>query len=187
MKFVVEYEESHETIERVGSSKATDVSHTLDLAEITEPGIALKIELGRVLTVQINGEKKKGKVDESPVDLKSVNWTPNLIAALPPDLIRRCAKLKILEDLVCVRSGYVLDLWGQIKDLEHIYEVTGTLPDMEDPITKKIIQQQQSFSLEGFDDGSPNSKNSVSPRAVKPNNSSHLVQKKPQLIIELQV
>ncbi len=186
MKFVVAIEDSHDPQERVGSSRATDVNHTLDLAEITEPSVALKIELGRVIAVQINGEKKKGKVDDTPIDLKTVNWTSNLVAAVPSDLVRRCAKLKIQEDFVCIRSGYVLDLWHHMKDLENIYEVTGTIPNMDDPQTKRVISQQQSFSLEGFDEGSPNSKSTKSPRPTN-SKSSSLTQKLPQLIIELQV
>lgn len=187
MKFIVDTEDSQNTIDRP-SSKATDVNHTLDLAEITEPSVALKIELGRVLTVQINGEKKKGKViDETPVDLKTVNWTPSLVAAIPSDLIRRCAKVKISEDVVCARAGYVLDLWGQIKDLESFYEVTGTFPNMEDPKTRQLIGQQQSFCLDGFDT-SPISKSSISPRLPKtsPRNIRGNTEKLPQIIVELQ-
>jgi hypothetical protein len=186
MKFIVDVEDSLDTIDRA-NSKATDVSHTLDLAQIAEPSMALKIELGRVLTVQINGEKKKGKAaDETPVDLKTVNWTPSLVAAIPSDLIRRCAKVKISEDVLCARNGYVLDLWGHIKDLESFYEVTGTFPNMEDPKTRQLIGQQQSFCLDGFDT-SPISKSSLSPRLkASPRNIRANTQKLPQIIVELQ-
>lgn len=189
MKFIVEKEDPRDTTDRIGSARATDLSHTLDLAQIAEPSVALKIELGRIITVQINGEKKKGKnLDETPIDLKTVTWTPNLVAAIPSDLIRRCVKLKLLEDTICARVGYVLDLWGHIQELEHVYEVTGTVPNMEDAATRRIISQQQSFYLEGFESLSPNSKGSLSPR---PNGQSSsklegVAQKLPQLIIELE-
>jgi hypothetical protein len=187
MKFIVDVKDSPDVIDRVSS---TDVSHTLDLAQITEPSVALKIELGRVLTVQINGEKKKGKaVEDTPVDLKTVNWTPSLVAAIPSDLIRRCAKVMISEDVVCARAGYVLDLWGHIKDLENFYEVTGTLPNMEDPKTRQLISQQPSFCLDGFDT-SPISKSSLSPRLNQTSTSPRILkaktQKLPQVIVELQ-
>jgi hypothetical protein len=189
MKFIADVEESSETIDRT-ASRASDLTHTLDLAHIGDPSVALKIELGRVVTVLVNGEKKKGKAaDETPIDLKTIVWTPSIVAAIPSDLIRRCAKIKISNDQVCARTGYVLDLWGHIKDLEHIYEVTGTVPNMQDPKTQKIISQQQSFFLEGVDELSPNSKGSfsprlqtLSPRATRPLNT----QKLPQVIIELQ-
>jgi hypothetical protein len=189
MKFVAEIEDSVDLIDRV-ASRASDVTHTLDLAHIGDPSVALKIELGRVVTVLVNGEKKKGKpVDETPIDLKTIVWTPNIIAAIPSDLIRRCAKVKISDDQVCARAGYVLDLWGHIKELEHIYEVTGTVPNMQDPSTQKIISQQQSFLLEGIDELSPNSKGSLSPRlqTLSPRATRNFnTQKLPQVIVELQ-
>lgn len=188
MKFIIEIEDSHDSLDHMGAARAADLTQTLDLAQIAEPSVALKIELGRILAVQINSEKKKSKnAEETPIDLRNITWTPNLVAAIPSDLIRRCAKLKISEDMICARFGYVLDLWGHIQELEHVYEVTGTIPNMEDPATRRVISQQHSFYLEGFE-SSPHSKGSISPRANVPSQSQSgpFSQKLPQLIVELQ-
>ena len=113
---LMENEKNHQQL------SAGDMSTTLDLSTIEDPMLALKIELRRILTVLIQGDKKKSKADDPPIDLTTVEWTDSLAAGIPADLKRRCAKWMIAEDTTCARNGYVLDMWeSTVKEFPHVF------------------------------------------------------------------
>jgi hypothetical protein len=175
MKFVLASHNSPNRPDFHSAESSTDITTTIDLSDIKDPIVALKLELARSLTVLVNGEKKKGKIDDTPIDLKTINWTPALANAVPSELVRRCAKAKLTEDFLCIRCGYVVDLWfTHIKSCDDVFEITGAAPPRS---ARGFVSQ---FSL---DDVSVGSDVDVYPSPAKPSPPD----RKPQLFIELQV
>ena len=160
----------------------TDALQTLDVSTMDATD-ALFIELRRAIAVQMAaGDKKKKGVDEQNLDLTGVELTDSLVDALPMELLKMCTKNLLLGDPICSRLGYVLDTWTMITDISHIYEITNTRPDKNDPrLPLGLIHR-----LDSVGEDESQASGSVA-RSCKTTGTEPIMEQLPRLIVELKV
>jgi hypothetical protein len=177
--------------DETSATAANDVSQTLDVSQMN-PNQALFVELRRAIAVQISqsGDKKKkgGPVDENTLDLATVEFTDALLDALPQELLRQSVKNCLIEDAVCLRSGYVLDIWTAITETSHIYDITNTKPDLQDDriALASTLRRMNSAPSMGEED-SQLSGSVVATSVVPAGYPEPVVAKLPSMIVEVQV
>lgn len=194
-------------VRRPGESALKLSPSTLNVDEIKDPHARLRAELTRILETKLQDQaaasaggkgggaaaKKKDNTSSSEaaaaagsggsVDFTGPALTEELCASIPDDILRECVLLRLNKDPVCVRKGFVLDLWGQL---------IGGLLDFV-AATRGLAQQQQGFAASSVSSASL----SGSPEAAaaeeaeeadepRPTTGQNLLAGGTQLLVELQ-
>ena len=92
------------------------IMHVVQCTKTDNVDTELKNELYTSIESEMQKTKpppKKGEA-EVPVELDPATFelTPAVQAVLSPDMLRRCLASYIRLDTLCIRRGYVIDIWG---------------------------------------------------------------------------
>ena len=141
-----------ETLQTALVNTKSAVTHVLQFPFPEESAAALALR-GEILAIveakASEGKKappKKGEVDAPAViDPKTVEVTDALCASILPEVARRCVSVMVQTDSLCIRKGFVLDLWDgalvkSAKDVDELLGGSGGASDVVDGDVEKQIQ-----------------------------------------------
>lgn len=124
---------------------AAAVSHVLKSSvEENSAGSVVKGEVMAVVEAKVaEGKKapKKGEAEEAEViDPLTVEVNDALLEGLPVELKRKCLTFMLKTDKLCLRRGYVMDVWnsGVISSHADLTEVMSELPVPPPPVPEPI-------------------------------------------------
>jgi len=141
-----------ETLQTALVNTKLAVTHVLQFPFPEESAAALALR-GEILAIveskASEGKKappKKGEV-EAPVaiDPRTVEVTDALCASILPDVARRCVSVMVQTDSLCIRKGFVLDLWDgalvkSAKDVDELLGGSGGASEVVDGEEEKQVQ-----------------------------------------------
>ena len=122
-----------------------------------DPLLKLRTELTHILEAKIQeqqqtqkGGTKKGKNDSdisaSSTDFTGQSLTEDMCSYIPDQLLRECVFLRLKYDPICIRKGYVIDLWKKLfNNASELLQLIGGLvqdEQMENKVTNQIILNQ---------------------------------------------
>lgn len=167
------------TEEKKDGESVTGQGGTIDLTQVDDAHVALRLEIERCIRVS-----KKMK-DDAVLEIKDIVFDKVLLGILPKNLVAETIAALILLDEQCQKRGYVLDIWGLEEKIivgrHQIYEVTNTRP----PIPKETPPNPEEKTEGGGEVGGGEDQSllSVDSYQYKPTSTED---KRPQLILELQ-
>lgn len=163
-QFKIEYISNHTVVNYALQYKRNDVlsedrvsnDTTLDLAQISDPALAIRIELERSIGVLLSSTKGKGKNDKE-VDFTQLELKREILEGLPVELIRRCIASYLLNNENCLRNGYILDVWGSsiFTSLEDILEVNNPNAQVQPPLTERSAESNVEPAPQYTSDSNP--------------------------------
>jgi len=162
-----------------GDSVVTGEEGTIDLTQVDDAHVALRMEIERCIRVS-----KKMK-DDAVLEISDIVFDKVLLGILPKNLVAEAIAAQILLDEQCQKRGYVLDIWGLEEKIivgkHQLYEVTNTRP----PIPKETPPNPEEKTENGGEvvGGEEQSLESMDSYQYKPTSTED---KRPQLIVELQ-
>lgn len=171
--FVEKKEPGDGSESNVGGNEST-AGGTIDLSKVGDTKVALRIEIERSIRVF-----KKMK-DDAILDVNDIVFDKSLLSALPKNLVIEAIAAQLQTDEMCLKRGYVLDIWGAEEKLlqskQQLFEITNTRPPKVQPAASSIPQNEstEEQSYASVDSYSYCNKDVTSE------------EKRPQIIVELQ-